>query len=209
MTRAHCAMLGLFFGVLAWSGYRPHDTFTWVLEVTPALLGLAICAALWNRFRFTDFIYWWITLHCIVLMVGGKYTYAEMPVFNWLRDEFGLARNYYDRLGHFMQGFVPALIAREVLLRLGVIARPRWVNPIILAIVLAFSAFYEFIEWWVALATGESATAFLGTQGDPWDTQWDMFMCTVGACLSLLLLSRAHDRALARRQASRTSAAVR
>ncbi|MCC7234687.1 MAG: DUF2238 domain-containing protein [Bryobacterales bacterium] len=209
MTRAHAAMVALFFGVLAWSGYRPHDTFTWVLEVTPAVLGLALSAALWNRFRFTDFIYWWITLHCIVLMVGGKYTYAEMPAFNWLRDEFGLARNYYDRLGHFMQGFVPALIAREVLLRLGVIARPRWVNPIILAIVLAFSAFYEFIEWWVALATGESATAFLGTQGDPWDTQWDMFMCTIGACLSLLLLSGVHDRALARRQPSRTSAAMR
>ena len=209
MTRAHAAMVALFFGVLAWSGYRPHDTFTWVLEVTPAVLGLALSAALWNRFRFTDFIYWWITLHCIVLMVGGKYTYAEMPAFNWLRDEFGLARNYYDRLGHFMQGFVPALIAREVLLRLGVIARPRWVNPIILAIVLAFSAFYEFIEWWVALATGESATAFLGTQGDPWDTQWDMFMCTLGACLSLLLLSGVHDRALARHQPSRTSAAMR
>lgn len=200
MTRAHAAMLALFFGVLAWSGYQPHDIFTWFLEVTPALLALAIVAFLWNRFRFTDFIYWWITLHCIVLMVGGKYTYAEMPLFNWLRDEFGLARNYYDRLGHFMQGFVPALIAREVLLRLGVIARPRWLNPIILAIVLAFSAFYEFIEWWVALATGESATAFLGTQGDQWDTQWDMFMCTLGACLSLLLLSGAHARALERQR---------
>lgn len=192
-------MLGLFFGVLAWSGYRPHDTFTWVLEVTPALLGLAIVAGLWNRFRFTDFVYWWIALHCVVLMVGGKYTYAEMPLFNWLRDEFGLARNYYDRLGHFMQGFVPALIAREVLLRLGVIARPRWLNPIIVAIVLAFSAVYEFVEWWLALATGESATAFLGTQGDPWDTQWDMFMCTTGACLSLLLLSGVHARAMERK----------
>lgn len=192
-------MLGLFFGVLAWSGYRPHDTFTWVLEVTPALLGLAIIAALWNRFRFTDFVYWWLTIHCIVLMVGGKYTYAEMPLFNWLRDEFGLARNYYDRLGHFMQGFVPALVAREVLLRLGVIARPRWLNPIIVAIVLAFSAVYEFVEWWVALATGESATAFLGTQGDPWDTQWDMFMCTCGACLALLLLSGVHARAMERK----------
>jgi len=191
-------MLALFCAVLAWSGYRPHDTFTWFLEVMPALLGLAIVAGLWNRFRFTDFIYWWITIHCIVLMVGGKYTYAEMPLFNWLRDEFGLARNYYDRLGHFMQGFVPALISREVLLRLGVIARPRWLNPIIVAIVLAFSAFYEFVEWWVALATGESATAFLGTQGDPWDTQWDMFMCTTGACLALLLLSRLHDRAMQR-----------
>jgi len=191
-------MLGVFFGVLGWSGYRPHDAFTWVLEVTPALLGLAVVAGLWNRFRFTDFVYWWLTFHCVVLMVGGKYTYAEMPLFNWLRDEFGLARNYYDRLGHFMQGFVPALIAREVLLRLGVIARPRWLNPIIVAIVLAFSAVYEFVEWWVALATGESATAFLGTQGDPWDTQWDMFMCTIGAGLALLLLSGIHDRAMER-----------
>ena len=199
MSRPHLAMLGVFFGVLAWSGYRPHDTFTWVLEVTPALLGLAIVAGLWKRFRFTDFVYWWLTIHCVVLMVGGKYTYAEMPLFNWLRDEFGLARNYYDRLGHFMQGFVPALVAREVLLRLGVIARPRGLNPIIVAIVLAFSAVYEFVEWWVALATGESATAFLGTQGDPWDTQWDMFMCTTGACLALLLLSGVHARAMERK----------
>jgi len=199
MTRAHTAMLALFAGVLAWSGYRPHDSFTWFLEVTPALLGLAIVASLWNRFRFTTLVYWLLTFHCIVLMVGGKYTYAEMPLFNWLRDEFGLARNYYDRLGHFMQGFVPAIVAREVLLRLGVVARPRWLNPIILAIVLAFSAFYEFIEWWVALATGESATAFLGTQGDQWDTQWDMFMCTIGACLALTLLSGLHDRALVER----------
>jgi putative membrane protein len=196
MTRAHWLFLAAFFGVLAWSGYQPHDYFTWFLEVMPALLGLAIVASLWNRFRFTTLVYGLLTLHCIVLMVGGKYTYAEMPLFNWLRDEFGLARNYYDRLGHFMQGFVPAIVAREVLTRLNVIARPRWLNPIILAIVLAFSAFYEFVEWWVALATGESATAFLGTQGDQWDTQWDMFMCMTGTCLALLLLSRTHDRAL-------------
>ena len=198
MTRAYWLCLAAFFAVLAWSGYHPHDQFTWFLEVAPALLTLAILASIWNRFRFTTFVYALITIHCIVLMIGGKYTYAEMPLFNWIRDEFGLARNYYDRLGHFMQGFVPAIVAREVLTRLEVVARPRWLNPIILAIVLAFSAFYEFIEWWVALATGESATAFLGTQGDQWDTQWDMFMCTIGACLSLLLLSRIHDRAMQR-----------
>ena len=191
-------MLAAYFSVLAWSAYKPHDYFTWFLEVTPALLALAIVAALWNRFRFTDLVYWLITAHCIVLMVGGKYTYAEMPVFNWIRDEYGLARNYYDRLGHFMQGFVPAIISREVLIRLNVIAKKAWLNPIIVAIVVAFSAVYEFVEWWVALATGESATAFLGTQGDQWDTQWDMFMCTFGACLSLALLSRIHDRSLAK-----------
>lgn len=190
-------MLAAYFGVLAWSAYKPHDYFTWFLEVTPALLALTIVAALWNRFRFTDLVYWLITAHCIVLMIGGKYTYAEMPVFSWIRDEFGLARNYYDRLGHFMQGFVPAIIAREVLMRLNVVAKKPWLNPIIVAIVVAFSAVYEFVEWWVALATGESATAFLGTQGDQWDTQWDMFMCTVGACLSLALLSRLHDAKLA------------
>ncbi|MEP7366447.1 MAG: DUF2238 domain-containing protein [Acidobacteriota bacterium] len=201
MTNAHRFFLAAYFAVLAWSGYHPHDYFTWFLEVTPALIGLAIVAALWNRFRFTTLVYGLLTLHCIVLMIGGKYTYAEMPLFNLLRDHFGLARNYYDRLGHFMQGFSPAIVAREVLTRLHVIARPRWLNPIILAIVLAFSAFYEFVEWWVALATGDSATAFLGTQGDPWDTQWDMFTCTIGACVALLLLSRAHDRAMKSRNA--------
>jgi putative membrane protein len=203
MSRQHAVMLAAFFAVLLWSGIGVFDRLTWILEVTPALLALAIVAALWNRFRFTNLLLWLITLHCIVLMVGGKYSYAEMPLFNWLRDEFQLARNYYDRVGHFMQGFVPALVAREVLLRLGVIAKRAWTAPIALALAVAFSAVYEFAEWWAAAALGDSADHFLGTQGDPWDTQWDMFMCTVGALVSLKLLGRTHDRELKRLEAGR------
>jgi len=130
-------------------------------------------------------------------MIGGKYTYAEMPLFNWLHDSYGLARNYYDRVGHFMQGFSPAIIAREVLVRKQIVnGGDRWLHFIIVSIVLAFSAVYEFVEWWVALATGESATAFLGMQGDVWDVQWDMFICTCGATLALALLRGVHDRAM-------------
>jgi putative membrane protein len=184
--------------VLAWSGINPHDRFTWVLEVTPAVIALVICAWLFPaRFRFTTLVYVIVCVHCVVLMIGGKYTYAEMPWFSWLRDSYHLSRNYYDRVGHFMQGFSPAIIAREVLIRKEIIrGSERWLNFIVVSIVLAFSAVYEFVEWWVALLTGDSSTAFLGTQGDVWDTQWDMFTCTCGAILALLLLRGVHDRAL-------------
>jgi putative membrane protein len=194
--RDACWLILPFFAVLLWSGISPHDRFTWFLEVAPALIGLAILAATWTRFRFTTMIYTLICLHAIILMIGGKYTYAEVPAFNWLRDHFGLARNYYDRVGHFAQGFVPALVAREVLIRLNVVRGRGWLNGIVLAICLAFSAVYELVEWAAAVLTGERADAFLGTQGDPWDTQWDMFMCSVGAILALLLLSRLHDATL-------------
>jgi putative membrane protein len=190
-----------FFAILAWSGSAPHDRFTWFLEVVPALIGLVALALTWRRFRFTSLVYTLICLHAIILMVGGKYTYAEVPAFNWLRDAFHLDRNYYDRVGHFAQGFVPALIARELLVRFRVInsgLTKAWLNGIVLAICLAISACYEFFEWWAAVATGERADAFLGTQGDPWDTQWDMFLCGVGAITALALLSRVHDRALER-----------
>ena len=200
MRRIHWLLLAAWAAVFVWSGINPHDRFTWVLEVMPALIALAICAWLFpSRLRFTPLVYGIICVHCIVLMIGGKYTYAEMPLFSWIRDHYGLARNYYDRVGHFMQGFSPAIIAREVLLRKQIIrGGDGWLHFIIVSIVLAFSAVYEFVEWWVALATGESATAFLGTQGDPWDTQWDMFMCMCGAILALLLLRGVHDRALER-----------
>lgn len=201
MTRTHWILLAIYFGVMLWSGINPHDRFTWVLEVMPAWIALAICAYLFPRhkLRFTPLVYAIICAHCCILMIGGKYTYAEMPLFNWLRDSYGLARNYYDRVGHFMQGFSPAIIAREVLVRKQIVnGGDRWLHFIIVSIVLAFSAVYEFVEWWVALATGESATAFLGTQGDVWDTQWDMFMCTCGAILALALLRGVHDRAMKR-----------
>jgi len=181
--------------VLIWSGIEPFDRFTWFLEVLPAILGLAAVVVTWNRFRFTPLVYALICLHCLVLMVGGKYTYAENPLFNWLRDHYGLARNYYDRLGHFMQGFVPALVVREVFLRREIV-KPNWGDFLAWSVCMGLSAFYEFIEWWVALLTGESATAFLGTQGDVWDTQWDMFLCSAGAVAALTLLRGVHDRSM-------------
>ena len=184
-----------FVAILAWSGIAPHDRFTWLLEVAPALIGVAALANTWPRFRFTRLVYGLICVHAIILMIGGKYTYAEVPAFNWLRDSFGLARNYYDRVGHFAQGFVPAMIAREILLRFDAVRRA-WLPGIVVAICLAISACYELIEWWTAVATGGRAEAFLGTQGDPWDTQWDMFLALVGATTALVVLSRIHDRAI-------------
>lgn len=181
---------------LAWSGIHPHDRFTWVLEIFPAVLALIILAATYRRFPFTLMVYFLVWIHAIILMIGGHYTYAEVPLFNWIRDAFHLSRNHYDRLGHFAQGFVPAIVTREVLLRTSPLRRGKWLSFIVVSITLAFSAFYEFIEWWVSLATGEAGNAFLGTQGDIWDTQWDMFMCFIGSIISLLVLRRAHDRQL-------------
>ena len=165
-----------------------------MLEVAPAIVAAALIAACFPRWRFTPLVLTLIAIHAVILMVGGKYTYAEVPAFNWLRDEFGLARNYYDRVGHFAQGFVPALVAREILLRRGVLGPGRWLFFLVSCVCLAISACYEFIEWWVAVATGEAAEAFLGTQGDVWDTQWDMFLALVGALVAQLALARVHDR---------------
>jgi putative membrane protein len=194
----HWALLTVFLIVLVWSVIRPHDLFTWFLEALPAMLGVGAVALLYSHFRFSNLALVLILVHACILLVGAHYTYAEVPLFDWVRDAFGFARNHYDRVGHFAQGFVPAIIAREVLLRKHVVNGRRWLYLFVVSICLAFSAFYEFIEWWVALATGEAATAFLGTQGDQWDTQWDMFMCFMGANLALLLLSRLHDRSIAK-----------
>ncbi len=182
--------------VLAWSGTAPHDRFTWLLEVFPVLLGVPILVATYRRFRFTRLVYTLMALHAIVLMVGGKYTYAQVPLGDWMRDWLGLARNPYDRIGHLAQGFVPAMVARELLWRRSPLAGSRWLPFVVVCICLALSAFYELIEWWTAAATGTAAEAFLGTQGDPWDTQWDMFLALVGSVAALALLSRPHARAL-------------
>jgi len=187
--------LVVFFGVLAWSGIAPKDRFTWILEVAPALIGIALLAWTRNSFRLTPLLYFFILLHSIVLMVGGHYTYAEVPLFDNL---FGFERNNYDKLGHFMQGFVPALLAREILVRKQVVNGAAWCNFFIVSICLAFSAFYELIEWWVAIASGAGAEAFLGTQGYAWDTQSDMAMALLGAICALALLSKLHDAQLAK-----------
>lgn len=186
--------IGIFSAVLVWSGIAPKDQFTWLLEVAPAIIGGVLLALTYRSFRLTPLLYGFILLHCLILMVGGHYTYAEVPWFDGL---FGAERNNYDKVGHFAQGFVPALLAREILLRKGIVNGDVWRNVFILSVCLAFSAFYELIEWWVALATGEDAEAFLGTQGYVWDTQSDMMLALVGAIAALLLLPRWHDRQLA------------
>ena len=188
------AWLGIFLLVLAWSAWQPYDYVTWWLEVLPALLAVVILAATRTRFPLTPLAYWLILAHCIVLMVGGHYTYAEVPLGDWLMEATGGQRNNYDKLGHFMQGFVPAIVAREILIRNHVLARRGWLSLFVVSICLAFSAFYELVEWWVALLSDEAAESFLGTQGYVWDTQSDMFLALAGAVIALLTLGRIHDR---------------
>jgi len=196
MPAAYRWMLAAFAMVLAWSAIAPFDYFIWWLEVFPALIGFVVIAATYHRFRLTTFAYCCILLHACVLMIGGHYTYSEMPLFNWLRDTFDLARNYYDRLGHVAQGLFPAIVAREILIRLSPLESGKWLFFIVVCICLAISALYELVEWWVSLLTGTAADAFLATQGDVWDTQWDMFLALVGALAGQLLLARYHDRQL-------------
>lgn len=196
MEYFHISLLCIFITIFVWSLINPKDLFIWFLEVLPAVIGLILVIILYNRFRLTNLVYTLILIHSIILIIGGHYTYAEMPAFNWLRDTFDLSRNYYDRLGHFIQGFIPAIIIREILLRKSVMKRGKLLNFLVICVCLAISASYELIEWGVAEATGSAADAFLGTQGDIWDTQWDMFMALIGSISSLLLLSRVHDRVL-------------
>ncbi len=197
-NRLPLTLLAVVLAVLAWSGVAPHDRFTWVLEVAPVLIGLPVLLATGKRFPLTPLLYTLLAVHACILMVGGKYTYAEVPAGFWVSDALGLARNHYDRLGHFAQGFIPAILAREILVRTSPLRGSRWLPFVVVAFCLAFSAFYEMIEWWTAVAAGASSTAFLGTQGDVWDTQWDMFLALIGATSALLVLSRAHDRQLER-----------
>ncbi len=191
--------------VLVWSGTAPHDRFTWFLEVAPVLIGVPVLIRVWPAFRFTRLVYTLLWIHAVILMVGGKYTYAEVPLGFWLQDAFGFARNHYDRIGHFAQGFIPAMLAREILIRRSPLRGSRWLPFVVVCFCLAFSALYELIEFWTALSTGEAAEAFLGTQGDVWDTQWDMQMALVGAVAALAALSRVHDRALFRDHPTRAA----
>lgn len=193
---AIAAWLSIYLGVFIWSAIRPHDYPTWFLEVLPAIIALAILILTRKRFPLTPLLYWLILIHAVVLMVGGHYTYARVPLFEWLQPLMGWERNNYDKLGHFAQGFVPALVAREILIRFSVVNGRAWLGIIVVAICLAISAFYELIEWWVALLSEEAAESFLGTQGYIWDTQSDMAWALIGAILALMLCSRWHDRQL-------------
>lgn len=187
-----------FGAVLIWSAIGPKDYPTWWLEVTPALIGAGVLALSRKRFPLTPLVYGLILLHCMILMVGGHYTYAEVPLFDWLRDVLGQERNNFDKLGHFAQGFVPALVAREIVLRNRVFNGRGWLNFFVGCFCLALSAVYELIEWWVAVFSAEAAEAFLGTQGYAWDTQADMATALLGAIAALLLMGRLHDRQLRR-----------
>lgn len=187
----------LLFGIgLVLSGIKPKEYFTWFLEVSPAIIGFILLIGTYKKFQFTNFTYFFIILHCYILFLGGHYTYAEVPLFDWIKDTFNHSRNNYDKLGHFAQGFVPAMITRELFLRKNVVANKNYFNFIIIAICLAISGAYEWIEWWVSISTGEGGDAFLGTQGYVWDTQSDMLLATIGASCMLLFFSKKHDEAI-------------
>lgn len=196
-AKLHLFVLLVFVVVLVWSAILPFDFFTWLLEVFPALVGAALLAWLYPRWRLTDLTLVLVLAHAVILMVGGHYTYAEVPLFSWIRDLGFGTRNNYDKLGHFAQGFIPAIVAREVLLRNGVVNGRRWLAFIVVCICLAVSAFYELVEWFVAVLAGGESEAFLGTQGYVWDTQTDMGMALLGAVCAVVFISRLHDRRLA------------
>jgi putative membrane protein len=187
-------LLGTLALVFTWSAIDPREYFTWWLEVFPILIALPILFLSYKNLKFTHLAYFLMLVHAIILLVGGHYTYAEVPIFNWLRDTFELSRNYYDRVGHLAQGFVPAIIAREILLKKSPLVSGRWLFFIVCCICLSISVMYEFIEWWTAVLEGGAADAFLGTQGDVWDTQWDMFCALIGAVTAQIGLSNWHDK---------------
>jgi putative membrane protein len=189
------AFVGL---VVVSSGWHPTDRFTWFLEVAPIFIVSAILLSVYQHFYFSRLVCYMMVAHAIILAVGGHYTYAQVPLFNWIRDAFHLSRNHYDRLGHFAQGFVPALISREVLLRRGVLKRGFWLNLLVVCACLALSAFYELLEWQAAVWTGTKADAFLGSQGDVWDSQWDMALALIGATAAVTSMSHWHDKSINR-----------
>lgn len=180
----------IFLSVLIWSAIRPKDYFTWILEVTPGIIGFITLVFTYKKFRFTNFIYTLILIHCLILFIGGHYTYAEVPFFDWISGLMNGTRNNYDKVGHFAQGFIPTMIARELLIRLKVVNGKIWLGFFVVCIALSISVMYEFIEWWAALLTGESAEAFLGTQGYAWDTQADMLWALIGSLTSLAMFSK-------------------
>jgi putative membrane protein len=192
--RKYWVLVILFFLGLAWSGINPQDYYTWILEVFPAILGFVALALTFNKFRFTYLTYAFILIHCYILFVGGHYTYAEVPLFNWIRDVLHQSRNNYDKVGHFAQGFIPAMIARELFTRKDIVKKGVWLAILTVSVCMSISVMYEFLEWGVAVLSGQSAEAFLGTQGYEWDTQSDMLWCTIGAVCMVLFMSKIQDR---------------
>ena len=192
--KKHTVLILLFFAGLIASGINPHDYFTWILEVFPAILGFMALLVTYKRFRFTYLTYVMILVHCYILFAGGHYTYAEVPVFNWIRDAFHQTRNNYDKVGHFAQGFVPAMIVRELFIRLHIEKRKSWIPFLTVCVCISISVFYEFLEWFVSIVSGQSGDSFLGTQGYVWDTQSDMLFATIGALCMVMLLSKLQDR---------------
>jgi len=194
----HLLLIILFFAGLILSAINPHDYFTWALEVFPAVLGLIVLLLTYKRFQFSYLTYVMILLHCYVLFIGGHYTYAEVPAFNWLRDALHQSRNNYDKIGHFTQGFVPAMIARELYIRLNVFAKKGWIAFFTVCTCISISVIYEFLEWFVSVASGSSGDSFLGTQGYVWDTQSDMLYATIGAICMVIFLSKTQDKQIAK-----------
>ncbi|MBA3962434.1 MAG: DUF2238 domain-containing protein [Chthoniobacterales bacterium] len=194
----HLALLLATAVVFAWSAWQPYDRLTWWLETIPGIIGGAVLLATYSRFRFTTLVCTLIALHIMLLCVGGHYSYARVPFFEWIKPIFGWHRNHYDRLGHFAQGFVPALVTRELFVRRNVVRSRGWLFAIVLFVCLGISALYELIEWWTALASGSAANEFLATQGDIWDTQEDMFMALLGAFCALIFMAHWHDRQMRR-----------
>jgi len=196
MTKYQKILLSTVTAIFIWSAINPHDYFTWFLEVVPAIIGFILLAATYKKFRFSNVTYTLIALHAVILMVGGHSTYAEVPLFNWLRDIGIFERNNYDKIGHLAQGFIPAIVAREILLRTSPLKPGKWLNFIVVSITGLITALYEIIEWLVAVAIGSAGDAFLGTQGYIWDTQSDMALCLLGAILALVLLTKFHNKQL-------------
>ena len=199
MTKYWILVCAYLLGLVI-TGIDPHDHFTWILEIFPALIGFAVLVATFGKFRFSDLTYVLILAQCYVLFIGGHYTYAEVPLFNWIKEVFHQSRNNYDKLGHFAQGFVPAIIAREFFIRREVVRKGPWLPVLTVCVCLSVSVLYEFLEWFVAVVSVQSAEAFLGTQGDVWDTQWDMLFALIGAVCMIVFFSKIHDRQIGKIQ---------
>jgi putative membrane protein len=198
MDRRLIWFLALLAPVIIWSWIGPHDRFTWWLESAPAVVGVPLIVVLQRKFPLSSLLLVLIWLHCVLLVVGGHYTYAQVPLGEWAKGWFGWTRNNYDKLGHFTQGLVPAILTREILLRTSPLKGSKWLGFLVVCVCLAFSAFYELVEWFTAVTSGEAANDFLGTQGDPWDTQTDMLWALIGAVVAITLFRRLHDRSLAK-----------